>query len=528
MGMKILLPVLLLLSAQADDPRAVAATIDTMTRAIPGYRAKDEGPVAGDDVFLARVMKDLVGQPPTPAEVERFAKDPDPARREKKIDELLADARFGAFWARRFTSVFFGDGERVRWSGIASFPDGYEAARIADFTWWLDLGFRKDRPWTETVSQMLEARGSIQGDPALPYLLSFHRGKGVIREFAEGTSRHFLGIRLACARCHDHPFDQWRVEEYFGMGAFVGRQRAEVKDGDVILRYGESDLATMVGIAELAPFPGAKSAPMKPSFLFGGKVGDADDRMQVFSKLMTTRANLQLPRMLVNRVWGWLMGRGLVHPVDDFNLKNKPASQPLLEALTKDVADHGYSVKRLVRSICLSAQYQMPDPADAPGAESFRHLAARKTPALPYVPAAAKPALEFQAPAEWVSVRDRNGSKGCYVIPDSKDPARFAEISLHSGKANKDTIEEFARQIAVPQTSTETIDGKVKITLVEKSGQYWCQRNGDGPVDYRLWVASFDAGKSSWYFRASGPGDLLDPRRADFVAMLRSVADPAR
>src|SRR5687768_8224076 len=133
------------------------------------------------------------------------------------------------------------------------------------------MRIQKDKPWTEIVTDLLDARGSTEGDAALAYKLSFYREPGMEQAFAEGMARHLLGIRLICARCHDHPFDKWRVEDYYGLGDFIARQRAEVKAGVPQIRY-EDDGDLMMPRMEApreATVNMAKGGAASPNFLFG-------------------------------------------------------------------------------------------------------------------------------------------------------------------------------------------------------------------------------------------------------------------
>src|SRR5439155_930451 len=121
-----------------------------------------------------------------------------------------------------------------------------------------------------------------------------------------------------------------------------------------------------------------------------------------------------------NRVWGWLFGVGIVHPVDDFNLRSKAISSPLLEALNRDTIDHQYSLKRLVRVLCNTRGYQMPTPEEEPDAVTFRHLVRARVVKDAYVPIGERPPappLAFDVPAAWTRVKPKFGAKALYVVP---------------------------------------------------------------------------------------------------------------
>ncbi|MBI3855766.1 MAG: DUF1549 domain-containing protein [Planctomycetes bacterium] len=352
----------------------VCASIDGAVKGIAGY--KDQSPVAEDGEFLRRVMLDLVGYPPNLDQVKAFMAETAPNKRVVKIDELLASDDFADLWARQFAEVYFGNYHEVPMDTMPKLGKTASARIVGDFLKWFKLKLNKDTPYTEIVSQMLDARGTDEGDPAMAYKLSFYTGEGQAIEFSNGVARHLLGIRLVCARCHDHPFDKWRVEDYYGLADFVYRQKARgygnggEKDSvdHVELKYADD------GDIMMPTIKGSKDAEVKlshggaaaPNFLFGGAAGKNDDRMKVLAMFMTNKTNTQLPRALVNRVWYWLMGRGIVHPVDDFNLKNKALSPALLEALVRSTIESKYSIKHVVRAICNSDTYQRACGSDQP------------------------------------------------------------------------------------------------------------------------------------------------------------------
>ncbi len=352
----------------AKKPGSTSA-IDSAAKSISGYKSGLAG-IAGDGEFLRRVMLDLVGYPPNLEQVKAFIADQNPNKRVQKIEDLVNSDDWADLWARQFAEVFFGDYHQVTMDVMPRLSGAASARIVKDFNEWVKLQLAKDKPYTEMVAAMIDARGSDTGDPALAYKLSFYKEEGQAIEFANGVARHLLGIRLICARCHDHPFDRWTVQNYYGLAAFNVRQRARgygnggEKDsvGNVEVKYADE------GEMEIEKSPDAndKDAKVKlaqggradPVFLFGGAAGKNDDRAKVLANLITSKANTQLPRALVNRVWGWMFGRGVVHPVDDFNLRNKALSPALMDTLTREFASHGHSIKYIVKAIANSDTYQ--------------------------------------------------------------------------------------------------------------------------------------------------------------------------
>jgi hypothetical protein len=520
------LAALLLTQGSPDDPPAVTSTLDSAVKGISSYKSSAK-PI-GDEAFLKRLMPDLVDAAPTAAELKSFVDDPDPKKRAKKIHLLLDDPRFAPFWADRFAKVFFGDLDKVQFLGLGPLKEGFEPTILPAFRKWLAARIQKDKPWTEIVNQILDARGTAEGDAALAYKLSRYREPGMEQAFAEGVSRHFLGIRLTCARCHDHPFDKWTMEDYYGLAAYVSGQRAERVDGVPQIRYASGGTLEIPGLklpktADVRSISGTKG----PQFLFGGKTEPTDDYMQSLAGFMTDRRNTQLPRALANRVWGWLMGWGVAHPVDDFNLKNKALSPALLEAMVRDLVDNGYSLKRLIRSICNTQEYQLPLPSEDPENSGFRQIASRKFGLgryEPYLGKGPRLAVSLTVPESWISVRPRFGGGGgmmTYRVPDPKDGSRNAELHVFEGKESHETN---VGQFQKPKTGTAAVEGKLKFALSEVTGGYACRSASDGPLDYTVVTARAELPKGSVAtVRLEGPADLVASLREEFIALLKTA-----
>jgi hypothetical protein len=517
--------------AQGVDEPTASANLDAAMKSISGYNLRDEPKPIGDEAFLKRLLKDLVDVAPTEAELKTFASDPDPKKRSAMIARLVEDDRFSTFWAGRFAEVFFGDAEKLKFTEIYDRPPGLEVRVVKQFKEWLAGKLKKDISWNEIVSAMLDARGTTEGEPAMAYLLSFHRGKGLAVEFPLGVARHFLGIRLTCAQCHDHPYDKWRIEDYYGMSSFVIRQKVRIVAGVPELKYSDE------GEVQFPNLGGSKTAEVKlskggtgsPNFLLGGAAGRNDDRMKALAGFLTDRSNTQFTRAWVNRVWGWLFGYGILHPVDDFNLKNRALSPALLESLVRDTRDQNHSLKRLIRVICNTAAYQMPTPEELPHASTFRHSAMLRVQRGPYYPLGRNaPALPvaLDAPVEWVRVGARDGAKASYLIPNKSDKTRTVELSLRSGKVDKDAMDSLKNQFEYHKANAkeEVLEGKTKVTLTEISGKYCCDRMLDGPTEYLIWLASFEAADGkSYYLKLPGPAEIVGGWREEFLSLLKSV-----
>jgi len=337
----------------SDPSPSLPKRIDAEVRQIPGFR--NPTALCGDGEFLRRVMLDLVGYPPNADEVRAFVADPDPEKRAAKVDHLLATERYADFWARRWMGVFFGNYHVHRLEPLRSLP-GEEADRImAAFRGWLRRHLKNDSSWSDIVQDLLQAQGKAAEVPALAYKLGTI-GWPRRPYFENRASMHFLGIDLSCTGCHDHPFDKWRVEDGYSMMSFsngrtlrTGGRGLEIEEGPEI----ESRRMRTRGF-------GLKwgEEVVRPAFLHGEQPAQGEILAKAFSRIMTDPKNEQFRKAAVNRVWGWLLGRGLVNLVDGFNLKNKPLSTKLLTLLADDFKVNRYSFKALIRGICATEAYQ--------------------------------------------------------------------------------------------------------------------------------------------------------------------------
>ncbi len=351
--------VLLLLaagSAPAQDkaPRnELAASIDRLLES--RWSSLKDGPAApADDAeFLRRVSLDLRGHPAPMEEVIAFLQDSSPAKRSAKIDEYLASDAWAVQTSQWFAQVLLDNYRNVYVANL----NGKTRARVAGaFQAWLREQVAKDVPVVQVLKELLEAQGKTNENPAVLYKLSMFTNEPPHLEFAERLSKSWLGVRVGCARCHEHPFDRWTQEDYYGLAGFFTKHKVK-GHGGAKDNADEFELYEDPKAADLQNPEGG--GVLKPKFLYGGTVQLRDARMPPLVAMLASREHNQLARNFANRSWAWFMGRGLVHPVDDFNQKNRPSHVDLLEALTREFAAHRFSLKHLARGICNSRAYQL-------------------------------------------------------------------------------------------------------------------------------------------------------------------------
>lgn len=304
--------------------------------------------LAPDHVFLRRAFLDTCGLLPTADEARAFLADPDPRKREKLIDSLLARPEFAEYWAQKWSDLLRNEEKALDRKGVAVF---YR---------WIAAQLAADRPLNEFARDILAASGSTYENPPA----NFWRAVREPTARSEAVAQVFLGIRVGCARCHNHPFDRWTIDEYYGFAALFARidYRVLANDRRDILDKHEfvGEQVVFQNRTGEVPNPRTKQ-PAKPVFL-GAKApafGPDADRLTALADWVAAPDNPFFARAQVNRIWLHLMGRGLVDPNDDFRATNPPTNPELLDYLAKDFAAGGFRLKATVKRIMTSRVYQL-------------------------------------------------------------------------------------------------------------------------------------------------------------------------
>jgi len=293
-----------------------------------------------DATFLRRVSLDLTGRLPSAESVRAFLGDPGPSRvkRTKMIDKLIASPEFVDHWT-------------VKWGDLLQSSRKFLGEKGAyEFQQWIRDAIASNRPYDALVRELLTARGSSYDNPAANYFRVTREAKPAM----EKTTQVFLGVRMVCAQCHDHPFERWTQNQYYQMSAFfsaVGiRAGFEVGEEIVFDQRADYDLKH--------PKDGRV---MKPQFMLASGVApvpDGPERREALAEWLTSRDNPFFAKAIVNRMWSYFVGKGIIDPVDDIRASNPPSNPALLEALTKDFVAHGFDLRSLMRTIVSSRTYQ--------------------------------------------------------------------------------------------------------------------------------------------------------------------------
>jgi hypothetical protein len=298
-------------------------------------------PLCGDAEFFRRIHLDAIGTLPAPADVKTFLADGSPDKRRQAIDRALDRPEFVDYWALKWGDLLRINRDQLNEKGMWSFHN------------WVRAALREGRPLDEFVRDIITAEGSTYTEgPA-----NFYRVSRDPLDWSETTAQLFLGIRMQCARCHHHPFEKWSQDDYYGLAAFF--VRLGTKRSEEFGLFGQETIVFLRPAGEQT-HP-RKGGVVKPHPLDGPVMEDPFDRRRKLAEWLTGPDNPFFARNLVNRFWGYLMGRGLVEPLDDMRATN-PASNPeLLDALARDFVQHKFDLKHLLRTIMNSRAYQLSD-----------------------------------------------------------------------------------------------------------------------------------------------------------------------
>jgi hypothetical protein len=353
----------------AAQEQMLRQVIDAEVRSAYQQESLTPAGLASDAAFLRRVYLDLLGTIPTHEEARRFLNDKAADKRAVLIDRLLDDPRYARHQADVWDLLFFGRNPADR--DLTSRREGFQK--------WLTDQFARNVPYDRWVRELLLAEGLTDQGPAMFYALF----RNEPAEAADAVSRLFLGTQLRCARCHDHPYEKWKQEDFYGMAGFFVRLTfveaprngkrnyliAEKSSGDVLFTGSAKEQK-----------PGQKGKPLPARFLGGAVLEEpplpADFREPDLKKAATAPAplfsrkaklaewvtaadNPYFARAAANRLWAQFMGRGLVQPVDDLGSKKTPSHPHMLQALTEQLVAHQFDMKWFIRELVNSRTYQL-------------------------------------------------------------------------------------------------------------------------------------------------------------------------
>jgi hypothetical protein len=303
--------------------------------------------LSSDEVFVRRASLDLLGILPTPEQARAFIADRSRRKRSHLIDQLLARPEFPEFWTLKWADLLRVEAHSLDQKGVQNFYH------------WIRRGIIENKPLDLFVRELITARGSTYTSPAANYYRP-HRNPAAR---ARAAAQVFLGARLQCAECHNHPSDSWTQDDYYDWAGLFARVRYNVLQNNREISSDEHEWngEQVVFMAREGSFKNPRTGQNAvPRFLGATvKLSDDQDSLETLAAWLTSPTNTWFARVQVNRIWSQLLGRGLVDPPDDFRATN-PASHPaLLDALAADFISHGFDVRYLIGLIMNSRAYQL-------------------------------------------------------------------------------------------------------------------------------------------------------------------------
>jgi hypothetical protein len=297
-----------------------------------------------DQEFVRRAFLDLDGILPTAEETKAFLAAADKDKRAKLIDVLLERPEYADFWTLKWSDVLRSNRKTIQIKGIHVYQK------------WLNHHVTANTPFDQVVRELLTANGSTFANPPA----NFYRIARDPQNLAETTAQLFFGIRMQCAKCHNHPFERWTQDDYYSMAAFFARVRQKndptepptpgAPGAELIYSDRAGDVVQPRTGRTMAPkFMGGAVATIAPN----------QDRREVLATWLTSGANPFFAKSVVNRIWFHLTGRGVVDPVDDFRDSNPSANDDLLDALAKDFVVNKFDLKHVIRVVMNSRTYQL-------------------------------------------------------------------------------------------------------------------------------------------------------------------------
>ncbi len=422
--------------------------------------------ISSDGAFIRRVSLDIAGVLPAPVAVRNFVASTDPDKRVKLINDLLERPEYQ-------------DVMTIQWSELLRINRTFlQEEGVRQYTAFVRESFADNKPFNrfahEVISSASHPRDAVEksrdaqsrvaqavykessGYHSGP--VNYYRVTADPTELTTSTSQIFLGVRLDCSRCHNHPFDRWSMNDFYGFAAyFAGTGYAPGKQKDEVAIFTDRNGA----IAN--PRTGQTALP-KP---LTEKVGAADPdgrRHRLLADWITSKENPFFARSVVNRFWKHFFGRGIVHPVDDFRATNPPINEPLLDALAKDFVDHNFDVKHLIRTICGSRVYQLSDEMNSSNETDTKNFSRFYSKRL-------GPEVLFDAFISATGVPETFGgavARRATNLPDNNVPSYFLDVF---GRSRRLQVQENSEQTSMSQALQLMNGGAINDRLSDPRGR---------------------------------------------------------
>ncbi|MCM8542420.1 MAG: DUF1549 and DUF1553 domain-containing protein [Lentisphaeraceae bacterium] len=315
--------------------------------------------LCSDEVFIRRAYLDIVGKLPDEESYHKFINDKSAGKRDKLVDELLQMPEFVDVWVMKWSELL-----QIRSNNNFS----YKSTLL--YYNWLKKKLTENVPIDQIALDLLSSSGSTFKTPATSFY-TIERDK---LKLTENIAQIFMGTRIQCAQCHNHPFDRWTMNDYYSFSAFFSQFRTkndEDRRAQIVYDSRRGDIKHPI-----------TKKNMEPVFLGGGEADvKGKDRRRVFAEWLVSKENPYFASSLANRVWDQFFGRGITHPVDDARLSNPASNQELQDELAKRLTDYNYDFRKLIRDICTSRTYQLeskPNESNKMDEKNFSHASMRR------------------------------------------------------------------------------------------------------------------------------------------------------
>jgi hypothetical protein len=309
--------------------------------------------LCGDAEFIRRLYLDLTGLAPEPEQVRAFLADTRPARvkRDELVDKLVGSPDYVEHWTNKWADLLQVNRKFLGEKGAAAFRA------------WVRQSVADNKPYDRFALEILTASGSNVEHPAASYFKVLREPEAAM----ENTTQLFLAIRFNCNKCHDHPFERWTQDQYYQTAAFfaqVGRREDPKYKGQKVggtAVMGAAPLVEVISDLKSGEVKHARTGQVSPPwfpFTHADLAPPTASRREQLAHWITSKDNPYFARSYVNRLWSYLLGVGIIEPVDDIRAGNPPTNPRLLDRLTQDFVDHHFDVRHVLRTICKSRVYQ--------------------------------------------------------------------------------------------------------------------------------------------------------------------------
>jgi WD40 repeat protein len=332
-----------------------------------------------DATFIRRVRLDLTGLPPSVDELKGFLADSRPTqiKRQEKVNELIGSEDYIEHWTNKWADLLQVNSKFLAAEGAAAFRS------------WIRTAVAENWPYDQFASRILTAKGSNKDNPAASYFKTL-RDPDLIME---NTTHLFLAVRFNCNKCHDHPFERWTQDQYYQMAAFFAQTGLKEDPASTNRKIGGTAVEGAKPLfEEVYDKPDGEIKHVRtqqnvaPKFPYecDHSLPEGATRRQQVAAWITSKNNPYFATSLVNRLWGYLTGTGLVEPLDDIRAGNPPSNPELLKHLTEEFTRNNFDVRHVLRLICNSRTYQLSVATNSLNADdklNYSHAKARRLPA---------------------------------------------------------------------------------------------------------------------------------------------------